>query len=216
MFDQNSRADYAHQPPPPQPAARARPTPVVTYTLIALNALVFVAMVLSGISLTNPTAEQVFAWGANYGPATMHGQWWRLLTACFLHFGIIHIALNMYVFYQVGPFTELLYGRAKYLALYILAGLGGSLLSLIIHPDIVSAGASGAIFGVYGGLLAFVAVRRSVFSKQGAQQLVKSSLIFIGINLVYGFSNPEIDLSGHIGGIITGFLVGCILARNPS
>ncbi len=86
-----------------------------TYVLITLNVLVFVAMVASGVSILSPTLAEAVAWGADYGPLTSGaGQWWRLLTACFVHFGIVHIALNMYVLYQIGPFVDRMFGRARY------------------------------------------------------------------------------------------------------
>jgi rhomboid protease GluP len=211
-------ADYQPQiQPPVQQRAPSQPKSVVTLTLIGINVLVFVAMVASGLSPTNPGAEQLLAWGADYGPLTIGaGQWWRVLTACFLHFGIVHIGFNMYVLYQVGIFTEMLFGRVKYLLLYILAGLGGNFLSLWIHPMSVAAGASGAIFGVYGGLLAFLLVRRTVFRPGVVASIGKSAALFLGYNLIFGLSSGTTDLSAHIGGLVSGFLIGCVLARQPA
>jgi rhomboid protease GluP len=180
-------------------------------TLIALNVAVYLAMVAKGISAIKPTPQDLLSWGADFGPLTLNGQWWRLLTSCFLHFGIIHIAMNMYVFFQVGVFTEMLYGKARFVILYILAGLGGNLVSLYIHPFTVSAGASGAIFGVYGALLAFLLVERGVLPKASAMQIGRSAVIFLGYNLIYGISDGTTDLSAHIGGLITGFIAGCVL-----
>ena len=187
----------------------------VTTVLIGLNALVYLAMVVSGISPTEPTVLQLVHWGANFGPLTESGQWWRLLTACFLHIGIIHIGFNMYVLYQVGPFTERLYGGVRYLAVYLIAGIAGNVLGIVLHPGIVSAGASGAIFGVYGGLLAFLLRQRAVVRPEAAKAIGKSALIFIGYNLVFGLATPHTDLTAHIGGLFAGFLVGFALARAP-
>ena len=206
-------------PDPAQTAAAPRPAPFrlgpapVSPILIALNVLVFVAMALTGVSLTDPTIPQLIHWGANFGPLDHHGQWWRLLTACFLHIGFIHIALNMYILYQVGPFTERLFGSVRYLVLYLAAGIGGNVLGILLHPMIVSAGASGAIFGVYGALLAFLLRRRSVIRPEAVQAIGRSALIFLGINLFYGLATPHTDLSAHIGGLFTGFLLGLPLAR---
>jgi rhomboid protease GluP len=197
---------------PVQRAVAVRPKSVVTMTLIGLNVLVYVAMVVTGISPVSPTAENLIPWGANYGPLTLGGQWWRLFTACFLHFGIIHIGFNMYVLYQVGMYTEVIYGKAKYLLIYLLAGVMGNVLSVAVHPDSVGAGASGAIFGVYGAFLGFLLIRRRMIQKAAMAQMVRSAGVFLGINLVYGLSSGSTDLSAHIGGLVVGFLLGCYLS----
>lgn len=190
--------------------------PVVTYALIAINVLVFLATVATGASFVQPSAESLLPWGADFAPLTTNGQWWRIVTCCFLHFGIIHLGMNMYVLFQAGPFTERLFGRLRYIVLYMLAGVGGSLVSLWIHPYAVGAGASGAIFGVYGGLLAFLLTHRSVIPAQSLRQIAQSALIFLGYNFIYGLSSRTIDLSAHIGGLVTGFLAGLLLARRNS
>ena len=135
-----------HEPIPQRTLMRYLASPyTITTALIAINTLVFLAMVATGISFTQPTPLDVFNWGGDYAPATVGAhQWWRLLTSCFLHFGIIHIGFNMYVLYQIGPFIEVTFGRARYLILYFIAGLAGSVTSISIHPNSVSAGASGA------------------------------------------------------------------------
>ncbi len=185
----------------------------VTYVLIGLNILVYVAMIASGVSATEPTVLQLIHWGANFGPLDRAGQWWRLLTACFLHIGFLHIAFNMYVLYQAGPFTERLYGGTRFLSLYLLAGIGGNVLGILLHPMIISAGASGAIFGVYGGLLAFLLKERAALRPEAVKAIGRSALIFIGFNLFYGLASAHTDLTAHIGGLITGFLAGLLLAR---
>jgi rhomboid protease GluP len=194
-----------------------RPASVVTIALIAINVLVFVVMAVKGVFPTSPTGEGLLPWGADFGPLTLNGgQWWRLFTACFLHFGIIHIGFNMYVLYQVGMTTEFLYGRAKYLLIYLLAGVGGNIVSLYVHPNSVGAGASGAIFGVYGAFLGFLLIRRSVIPKLAMAQMVRSAVIFLGINLVYGVMSRSTDLSAHIGGLAIGFVLGCYLSHGPA
>ena len=202
---------------PPAPPARVDPRkPVVTTALLAVNVLVFLAMIVSGISPLSPTAEQVLRWGANFGPYTAAGQWWRLLTACFLHFGIIHIGFNMWVLYQIGYFTERLFGGTRYLAVYLIAGIGGNVIGLVLHPNVVAAGASGAIFGVYGGLLAFLLRRRGVVNPQAAKAITRSVFIFLGYNLFYGLADRHTDLTAHIGGLAVGFLAGLLLAPDPT
>lgn len=196
----------------------SRPTdlssmPLVTLSLIAINVVVFLAMVVSGDSLSGPSSSEMLRWGANFGPLTASGQWWRLLTACFLHFGFIHVGMNMFILFQVGPLTERLFGRTSYLLLYIVAGVGGNVLGLFFHPNAVGAGASGAIFGVYGGLLAFLLFQRGVVPSAAAINVAKSCLLFIGYNVIYGLASPETDLVAHAGGLVTGFAAGSLLAQ---
>lgn len=191
---------------------RATPVAYVTPVLVGLNIAVFVAMLFKGVPFLQPTAHDVVPWGANFGPLTASGQWWRLLAACFVHFGIIHIAVNMYVLLQVGSFTERLFGNLRYALLYLLAGIGGNIAGLYVHPFAVGAGASGAIFGVFGGLLGFLLVQRGVVPRKAASGIATSAGIFIAYNLIYGLMRPETDQVAHIGGIVTGFIVGCVLA----
>ena len=214
--DPNFLAPSSAAEAPVSPAVYAPGKPIFTTGLIGLNVLVFLAMLISGLSVIDPTAEQVLHWGANFGPLTESGQWWRLLTACFLHFGILHIGFNMYVLYQVGYFTERLYGGVRYLALYLIAGVGGNVVGLFLHPNVVAAGASGAIFGVYGGLLAYLLRYRGVVNRQAAKAMSRSVFIFLGYNLFYGLADRHTDLTAHIGGLVTGFLVGIILAPAPA
>lgn len=192
--------------------ADATPAIFITPALIAINILVFVVMIIAGVSPVAPTGQQVAPWGANFGPLTLHGQWWRLLTSCFLHFGIIHLAFNMFILFQVGLFTEKLFGNLRFLLLYLLAGVGGNIVGLYFHPETISAGASGAIFGVYGGLLAFLLLLRHVVPSQSSFGIAKSAAIFILYNLIYGLAKPETDIAAHIGGLVTGFVCGCFLA----
>ena len=213
MFDETSRAEPLDYHPPPAPRAAARPFPVITYILIALNVSIFALMVAKGVSPTNPAGEDLYYWGANFGPATLSGQWWRLFTACFLHFGIVHIAFNMYVLYQVGVTTEIIYGRAKYLLIYLVTGVLGNVVSLYVHPADVGAGASGAIFGIYGAFLGFLWIRRKFIPKPALDQMVKSAVTFLGINLVYGLIRQGTDLSAHIGGLVIGFALGSFLSH---
>lgn len=200
---------------PVQRIEAARPRPIVTQTIIGLNVLIFVLMVVRGVSPVGPSSEDLLRWGADFGPLTLNGQWWRLFTSIFLHFGIIHLGLNMYVFHQIGNLAEALYGRGKYLFLYLFTGVMGNIASLFMHPLSVGAGASGAIFGVYGAFLGFLVVRRSVIAKPAMQQMMRSMTTFLGINLVYGLMSPNTDLSAHIGGLVAGFLLGCYLTERP-
>ena len=198
---------------PAQGAPVRRTMSVVTIALIAINAAVFLAMVAKGVPFVTPTTDQLLRWGADYGPRTLNGQWWRILTSMFLHYGIIHVAMNMYILYQIGLFTEMLYGRGRILFLYLAAGLGGNIVSLYVHPLGVGAGASGAIFGLFGALLAFLMIERGFIQRGPAIQIAKSAGIFLGYNLIFGLANGHTDLSAHMGGLVTGFLVGCVMVR---
>jgi rhomboid protease GluP len=186
----------------------------VTSALIAINVLVFAAMVASGVSFSNPTPQDALNWGADYGPATLgDGQLWRLLTSTFVHFGIIHIAFNMYVLYQIGPFVQITFGRARYLIIYFIAGLSGSVVSLYIHPNSVGAGASGAIFGLYGAVFGFLLRERHTLNPAAMKSIGRSAGIFIVYNLVFGAMNRTTDVSAHLGGLVAGFLAGIALVR---
>jgi rhomboid protease GluP len=190
-----------------------QPSPyTVTYALIAINTLVFLAMVATGISFTQPSPQDVFNWGGDFAPATLGAhQWWRLFTSTFLHFGIIHIAFNMYVLYQIGPFIQTSFGRARYLLIYFAAGLAGSMVSVFVHPNAVGAGASGAIFGLYGALFAFLLLNRRTLDPAAAKNIAKSAGIFVLYNVIYGTISGTTDLSAHLGGLIAGFLAGAAL-----
>jgi rhomboid protease GluP len=181
--------------------------------LCALNVAVFLAMVVRGVSFASPSAEQVLQWGAEYGPLVFAGQWWRLFTAMFLHFGILHLALNMWCLWQLGFLAEFLFGRVRFLVLYILSGLGGAALSLLVHPTVVSAGASGAIFGLAGGVAAFLWLRRRDFHSTTLTRVLPSVATFIGYNLLFGFSQSGIDNAGHVGGLIVGAVLGALVPR---
>ena len=186
----------------------------ITYALIAANVLVFLAMVATGISFTSPSPRDVFNWGGDFAPATLgQHQYWRLLTSTFLHFGIIHIAFNMYVLYQIGPFIEQVFGRIRYLIIYFAAGLGGSIVSVLVHPAAVGAGASGAIFGLYGAVFGFLLRNRRTLNPAVTKTIFNSAGIFVLYNVVYGSITRTTDLSAHFGGLLTGFLVGMLLIR---
>lgn len=183
--------------------------PVVTSALIAVNVVVFAAMTVSGVSPVEPTTQDLLNWGASYGPYELATEWWRLFTAMFVHIGFLHILLNMYCLYSLGPLAERIFGRWRFLALYLLSGVGGDVASVALHPTIVAAGASGAIFGVAGALLPVLHFRQipEIMSQRGRRGGLGIGG-FIAYNLIYGFANTGIDNAAHIGGLITGFVVG--------
>ncbi|MFT3932134.1 MAG: rhomboid family intramembrane serine protease [Chitinophagaceae bacterium] len=177
-----------------------------TYTIIALNILVFILMVADGAGIMEPNGLVHIKWGSNYGPLTLSGDWWRLITNMFIHFGFIHIAMNMYTFYMVGIYLEPLLGKIRYVAAYLCTGVLASITSLWWHTiPANSAGASGAIFGMYGLFLAFLIPK--LIPDVVRKGLLQSIVIFIIYNLVYGMKGG-VDNSAHIGGLISGFVIG--------
>jgi membrane associated rhomboid family serine protease len=192
--------------------AAATPHIFVTPVLIGLNVAIFLAMVARGISAVAPPPDALIRWGADYGPMTTHGQWWRLLTCAFVHIGIVHLLVNMVALLIIGRYTERLFGNGGFLALYVLGAVAASLTSLSIHPTIVSAGASGAISALYGGLIGFLFVRRSTMSYATATSLFTNAFVFIVFNLNLRLTKEHIDIAAHAGGLLAGVPIGSALA----
>lgn len=181
----------------------------ITYGIIAANVLMFIITVASGISFMEPRGYEMIPFGANYAPLTAGGEWWRLFTSVFLHFGIIHLAFNMYALYMVGANLEPMIGKAKYLTAYIATGIIASAVSLIWHKDnpVVSAGASGAVFGMYGVFVALLTT--NIIPKEVRGRLLQSIGIFVGYNIIYGLKSASgVDNAAHLGGLVSGLLIG--------
>jgi len=196
-----------------QAMLQSTPRTYFSWSLIAANAAVWLLMVVRGAGAMDPTGEELIAWGANYGPMTLAGQWWRLLSSAFLHIGVVHLLVNMWALWSIGPFVERLLGNARYLALYLLAALGGSLASVAWNPQIISAGASGALFGVFGAFMANLIRHRREIPPSVRASMWKNVLVLGAINIGYGLIRPGIDNAAHLGGLGTGFLAGLVLAR---
>ncbi|MEX1057618.1 MAG: rhomboid family intramembrane serine protease, partial [Natronospirillum sp.] len=145
---------------------------------------------------------------ANFGPWTADGQWWRLLSSVFLHGGLLHLVFNCIILANIGTFLEPLLGRWLYTLLYMVTGIVASLTSLMFNFGVVSVGASGAIFGLYGFFMALLL--SNLFKREFRNQFLKGTLVFIGINLALGFTVGMIDNAAHIGGLISGFVLGLI------
>jgi membrane associated rhomboid family serine protease/tetratricopeptide (TPR) repeat protein len=191
------------------------PTLIVTPCLVGLNFLVFGLMVVSGVSITDPDVAQLLKWGASFGPLTLGPQPWRAVTSMFVHIGIIHILFNMWCLWDLGKLAERLMGNWNFLILYLLSGVGGSLLSLWLHPQLVCAGASGAIFGVAGGLIAILGLKKAQIPGAAVKRTLKSLIFFVGYNLLYGMSGG-IDNAAHLGGLVTGAALGAFMPeRSP-
>ena len=180
---------------------------MATPILIDLNILVFIVMIASGVGIMSPSTLSLLKWGADFGPLTLTGDWWRAVTCNFIHIGAFHLLMNMYAFMYVGLLLEELIGSRRMFMSYLLTGLCSATFSLYMHGETISAGASGAIFGLYGIFLAFLFFHR--IAKEQRKALLTSILIFVGYNLVYGMK-AGIDNAAHIGGLLSGFLLGII------
>jgi rhomboid protease GluP len=214
--------------PPPEPRRR-RPrwaSSPATYVLVGVNCLVFLAMVTHHISPFSPTPAQLMNWGADHaGAVLVGGEWWRIVTAMFVHVGIIHLATNMWCLWNLGLLAEPLMGSAGVFAVYILTGASGNLLSTLVNwvwpirdaggvAFPVGAGASGAVFGIAGALIVLLKSQRLPVPPLELKKLRRSVIYFAAINLVLGLSisagsrltGISIDNMAHLGGFGCGLL----------
>ena len=184
----------------------------VTTAIIAVNVVVFVLMVASGVSAMNPTNMDIVRWGANASLPSLLTQPWRLLTSNYVHVGLIHIALNMWCLLNLGALAEQIFDRWAYVIAYTMCGIAGSMASLAFHPARVGAGASGAIFGLAGALIAALYLGHLPIHPGALKSTLKSLVSFAVYNLFFGAVVPAIDNTAHIGGLITGLILGAALA----
>lgn len=191
--------------------AAGEPGFTMTSLIAGACAAVFIGMVLSGASPLDPTGTQLVQWGANATFKTLAGQPWRLVTYMFVHIGVIHLAFNMWAFWYIGQMAERLFGRIEFLFLYLLSGIGGGLASLWWHPVIVSAGASGAIFGVAGAIFASLYLKNREVPTGFLRAHLSSIGAFIFYNLIFGAAIGFVDNADHIGGLLTGAAIGALL-----
>ncbi len=191
----------------------ATPLVFVTPALLTINIAVFLVMAIMGVSITAPTPADLIHWGADFGPLVTQGQWWRMLTAAFVHVGLLHLAFNMWALLNGGVFVERLFGNTRFFTVCLLSAVGGNLASVAWQPHTVAAGASGAIFGIFGALIAFLLVQHKSIPPAAAASLGRNALAFVGYNVLFGL-NPtsHIDMAAHLGGLLTGLLAGCALA----
>lgn len=177
----------------------------ITPIVIIVNIVVFVIMCISGVHVFEPATADLLMWGANFRPMTLDGQPWRLFTATFLHIGVLHLLMNMYALMYIGILLEPILGRTRFGFAYVLAGIVASVTSIAIHDNTVSAGASGAIFGMYGVFLALLTT--DFIEKESRKPLLISIGIFVGFNLFSGMK-AGVDNAAHMGGLISGALIG--------
>jgi membrane associated rhomboid family serine protease len=185
----------------------------ITNIIIAINIIIFIAMAIAsaGNAIMEPESELLINWGANYLPLINLGQYWRLFTCMFLHIGIMHLTVNMYSLFSLGEAVEHIFGKKLYILAYITSGLIASILSLWYNGINVSAGASGALFGLIGLLIAIACT--NIFAKEHKAGILKNLLITVAINIGIGFSSSRIDNAAHIGGLIAGLIIGLICYR---
>ena len=185
-----------------------------TYVLVGINCAVYLAMVLSGVSASSPNVAELVHWGANFGVYVLAGQWWRLLTAAFVHIGLLHLATNMWCLWNLGLLGEPLLGPAGVVAVYVLTGVAGNLLSTAVHPQIVGAGASGAVFGIAGVLILLLKAKWLPVPPEEIRRLRRSVIYFALLNFVIGGSTMflrtsiQIDNMAHLGGFLCGLALG--------
>lgn len=175
---------------------RARPR--LTYLFLAVNVAIFILMTLSG-GTTNPV--NLVRWGAKYGPLIVEGEWWRLITPNFIHIGLMHLMFNSLALYVLGPVVERIYGNGRFLVIYLISGVLGVSASFAFSPSL-SAGASAAIFGLFGALLYFGQNYRNLFFRTMGTEI----LVLLGINLAFGFFSGAVDNYAHLGGLLGGYV----------
>ena len=149
----------------------------ITPILLNLNIVIFIIMAITGVNIMLPDNESLLLWGANFRPVTLDGEWWRLLSSCFLHIGIFHLLMNMYALLYIGLLLEPYLGKSRFLSAYLITGIAGSAASLYWNELTISAGASGAIFGMYGVFLAMLTT--NLIEKSARKALLTLSLIHI-------------------------------------
>jgi membrane associated rhomboid family serine protease len=177
---------------------------IVTKFLIAANVGIYLLELAAGGQF-NGTGNRIYQEGALYGPLVANGDWWRLFTSAFLHYGPIHLGLNMLGLWWFGSAIEEALGRGRYLLLYIVSGLAGAAGALRVSPESVTVGASGALFGILGAAF--------VLERQGNHVFGGGALGLIAINLVFTFAIPGISIGGHLGGLVGGALAMLALSR---
>ncbi|HEY3321853.1 MAG TPA: rhomboid family intramembrane serine protease [Planctomycetota bacterium] len=194
--------------PLPQPLVPKDFIPWATYWLAFANGMVFFVMLLfMGTDLLWPKADALLIFGANHGPNTVaQGQFWRLFTCTFVHAGPLHLGFNLWVLFSVGPLAECVIGRRRFLLLYLMSGLWGSLASLWWNPAAVGVGASGAIFGVFGVLAVFFGKHRTQYDPEVVKKQAKQIYSLIGYNLLFGLMISGVGNAAHVGGLAAGYL----------
>jgi membrane associated rhomboid family serine protease len=177
---------------------------IVTQILIGINVAIYALELVAGGEV-NGTGNEIYTNGVLFGPFVAEGDWWRLFTSMFLHYGPIHLAFNMLGLWWFGSAIEQVLGRGRFLLLYVVSGLAGSAGALLFSPDSATVGASGALFGILGAAL--------VLERQGNHVFGGGALGIVALNLVFTFAIPGISIGGHLGGLAGGALGMLALSR---
>lgn len=195
-----------------------RNVPVLTYALIAINVLIYIACAIQAGDLLSPATVTrdvpIYDYGVQIGALMQNDpiQWYRVVTAMFLHLNYIHIGVNMLSLFFVGVPTERIFGRWRFLLIYFATGIAGGLVQYFFTPpNVPSLGASGAIFGIFGAFGAFIVLRRQFL--RGGNAIIGQWLFWLAINLYFDFSQSQLNIgtADHIGGVVAGFILGAIL-----
>jgi membrane associated rhomboid family serine protease/Flp pilus assembly protein TadD len=209
------RGEESNAPQPVMAApwvGRGEASITLTQVLFGANVAVFLAMAFASSSVMDFPGSVLY-WGANVGPYTLSGQWWRLVSYMFLHGGLLHIAFNMWCLWDLGALCESLYGRWTFAAIYLITGIAGGLASVAWNPHVLSVGASGAIFGLAGALVSSFYLGEFSLPRVAIGGTLKSLLVFVGFNLFFGGVVGGIDNACHIGGLVSGLILGALIAR---
>ena len=184
---------------------------LVTNVLIAINVIIYLVMAIVSKSINGFSLDTLVQFGAQNTQLIQEtGQYWRIFTAMFIHFNLIHIGLNMLSLFLIGRVVELFYGKWRYLVIYLGAGVLGGIVTFFLQPGALAAGASGAIFGVFGALGVFYIANRRALGAYGPGA-IGQWIFWLGLNLIWGFSTPGIGILDHIGGLVAGMLLAVIL-----
>lgn len=211
------RGEIVDDAPQPVIAApwtrRSESSITVTHILFGANLAVFLAMALAAGSVLHFPGRTMAAFGANYGPYTLSGDWWRLFTYMFLHGGLMHIAFNMWCLWDLGALAEGLYGRWTFTAIYLITGIAAGVASVGWNPLVLSIGASGAIFGLAGALAASFYLGEFSVPKIAIQSTLRSLIFFIIFNVAFGAMFAGVDNAAHVGGLVSGLVAGAVIAK---
>ncbi len=179
-----------------------------TITLMAINITIYVGMVVTGGTVGEFSFQERILWGGNFGPFTVGGEYWRLVTAGFVHGDFLHIALNMWCLFSLGRLSEKLFGKWQTFCIYMVTGVGGALLSVAHEQRHNSVGASGAVFGIAGALIAGLKFGELPITLRERRATLSSVVVFAVINLIWGAQSAGTDNMCHLGGLLTGLLIG--------
>jgi membrane associated rhomboid family serine protease len=192
---------------------RHPPKSTATLSLLVANVLLFIAAALGGAGWFIPNAAIEISAGSNLGSLTTHGEWWRLITALFVHFGLIHLLFNMWALAAFGALSERLLGITSFVFIYFVSGIAANLASITLRPSIDTAGASGAIFGILGALLAVYWRNKRTLPFTVVRSEGTAVFVFASFALLGGFLYEGVDNAAHFGGLITGLLLGFTLSH---